>query len=160
MALIKCTECGKEFSDKASACPNCGCPTEKMDLPKNEENKTDYGFFHKLLYGDNANAREAWNGGRNQSSIPVCPKCRGTDITFSIESVATKTNGKSEVRDKSVVSKLGNKAGRAAMIGMTGGLWALTPKRSGKKEIKKEKTKILNKKIAICQKCGYIWNVK
>lgn len=26
MSLIKCTECGKEFSDKASACPNCGCP--------------------------------------------------------------------------------------------------------------------------------------
>lgn len=28
MALIKCTECGKEFSDKAASCPNCGCPTE------------------------------------------------------------------------------------------------------------------------------------
>ncbi len=28
MALIKCVECGKEFSDKANACPNCGCPTE------------------------------------------------------------------------------------------------------------------------------------
>lgn len=26
MALIKCEECGKEFSDKADACPNCGCP--------------------------------------------------------------------------------------------------------------------------------------
>ena len=28
MALLTCPECGKEFSDKASACPNCGCPTE------------------------------------------------------------------------------------------------------------------------------------
>lgn len=28
MALIKCTECGKEFSDRALACPNCACPTE------------------------------------------------------------------------------------------------------------------------------------
>lgn len=27
MALIICSECGKEFSDKAPACPNCGCPT-------------------------------------------------------------------------------------------------------------------------------------
>lgn len=26
MGLIKCTECGKEISDKATACPNCGCP--------------------------------------------------------------------------------------------------------------------------------------
>lgn len=37
MALIKCTECGKEFSDKADACPNCGCPTEKMTTPEHEE---------------------------------------------------------------------------------------------------------------------------
>lgn len=26
MALIKCSECGKEISDKASSCPNCGAP--------------------------------------------------------------------------------------------------------------------------------------
>jgi len=32
MALIKCQECGKEFSDKASACPNCACPVE-INLP-------------------------------------------------------------------------------------------------------------------------------
>ena len=30
MALIRCSECGKEFSDKAAACPNCGCPTSEM----------------------------------------------------------------------------------------------------------------------------------
>ena len=30
MALIICSECGKEFSDKASACPNCGCPIEAI----------------------------------------------------------------------------------------------------------------------------------
>lgn len=30
MALITCTECGKEFSDKAPACPNCGCPTSEI----------------------------------------------------------------------------------------------------------------------------------
>lgn len=26
MALIRCPECGKEISDKAQSCPNCGCP--------------------------------------------------------------------------------------------------------------------------------------
>ena len=31
MALIKCSECGKVFSDKALACPNCACPTELID---------------------------------------------------------------------------------------------------------------------------------
>ena len=36
MSLIICTECGKEFSDKAPACPNCGCPTSEI---LNEINK-------------------------------------------------------------------------------------------------------------------------
>nr|MDA8228386.1 hypothetical protein [Desulfitobacterium hafniense] len=30
MALIKCTECSKEVSDKAAACPNCGCPVSNQ----------------------------------------------------------------------------------------------------------------------------------
>lgn len=29
MSLINCQECGKEISDKASSCPNCGCPIHK-----------------------------------------------------------------------------------------------------------------------------------
>lgn len=28
MALVKCVECGREVSDKAAACPHCGCPIE------------------------------------------------------------------------------------------------------------------------------------
>lgn len=27
MSLIKCLECGRDISDKADKCPNCGCPT-------------------------------------------------------------------------------------------------------------------------------------
>ena len=36
MALIKCSECGKEVSDKAKTCPNCGNPTQnkKFDVDK------------------------------------------------------------------------------------------------------------------------------
>lgn len=33
MALIKCPECGKEISDKAPACPHCGCPVDLMEKP-------------------------------------------------------------------------------------------------------------------------------
>ena len=33
MALIKCPDCGKEFSDQASACPNCGRPNTPMTDP-------------------------------------------------------------------------------------------------------------------------------
>ena len=38
MSLIKCPECGKEISDKASACPNCGCPSIEW---KNKNLKSD-----------------------------------------------------------------------------------------------------------------------
>lgn len=39
MALIKCTECGNMVSDKASACPNCGCPTKDVlsELARSQE---------------------------------------------------------------------------------------------------------------------------
>lgn len=29
MALIKCPECSSEISDKAKACPKCGCPIKE-----------------------------------------------------------------------------------------------------------------------------------
>lgn len=50
MALIKCPECGKEFSDKAQACPNCGCPTSEVKNQelKQEEIKEDPEFELQL----------------------------------------------------------------------------------------------------------------
>jgi hypothetical protein len=35
MALITCKECGKEISDQADKCPNCGCPTGTESQVKN-----------------------------------------------------------------------------------------------------------------------------
>jgi hypothetical protein len=33
MALIRCVECDGKVSDRAVACPHCGCPVEMPDLP-------------------------------------------------------------------------------------------------------------------------------
>ena len=33
MALIQCSECGKEISDKAASCPGCGAPVGKNTHP-------------------------------------------------------------------------------------------------------------------------------
>lgn len=45
MALINCTECGAEMSDKAKSCPKCGCPnsffTEKFNTEQPPINKKE-----------------------------------------------------------------------------------------------------------------------
>ena|GEM_PF-7074189 len=41
MALIKCIECDKEISDKASACVHCGCPTEITVKTEIEDDKNN-----------------------------------------------------------------------------------------------------------------------
>ena len=54
MALIKCNECGKEMSDHAKQCPNCGCPITQAKEVNQEEikeynlNKTDILWYEKL----------------------------------------------------------------------------------------------------------------
>ena len=39
MALIKCKECGREISDKATACIHCGCPVNSSHNPSEEQYK-------------------------------------------------------------------------------------------------------------------------
>ncbi len=37
MAIIKCTECGKEISDKAATCPSCGAPVTGIQATAQEK---------------------------------------------------------------------------------------------------------------------------
>ena len=41
MALINCNECGKEISDKADKCPNCGNPINKSGVIPSAYKSTD-----------------------------------------------------------------------------------------------------------------------
>ena len=58
MALIKCPECGKKISDKATACIHCGCPIENInkELPNEsgvshtESVKKGFGIPAKILF--------------------------------------------------------------------------------------------------------------
>ena len=69
MALIKCYECGKEISDKALACPKCGCPVESIvnDRKDSQERDFDIANFHqdrgiqRLESGDNQGALSDFN---------------------------------------------------------------------------------------------------
>lgn len=37
MALINCPECGKQISNKAGSCPNCGCPINKVEIETEQD---------------------------------------------------------------------------------------------------------------------------
>ena len=43
MALIKCSECGREISDKAESCPGCGAPaSERISAPSQQPTSVRY----------------------------------------------------------------------------------------------------------------------
>lgn len=50
MALIKCSECGKEISDKAKVCPHCGYELHSnQNVSNNENKKGTYGLVGMIL---------------------------------------------------------------------------------------------------------------
>ena len=44
MSLIKCQECGRDVSDKAKTCPNCGCPINRF------QNEKDFPTYTLIAY--------------------------------------------------------------------------------------------------------------
>lgn len=175
MALIKCPECGKEISDKAECCPNCGCPSTewiKESLQSKTEDKTEiiiknFGQKHtrdaiKCLCDSQG---YKWKDAREivlnyWKTHIICPKCGGGNITINVSQENRIFQSTSEIRKKSLPTRIGNKAGRGFMIAMTGGLWALTPKKSNYVEYESTNSISSTQKICICQTCGYSWKIK
>ena len=92
-------------------------------------------------------------------SVNICPNCGSNNINISINTVGETYSGRNEVRKKSVVTRKANKKARKGMILATGGLWALTPKKSDYKEIQKGKTVYNQIKVCVCQRCGSSWSI-
>ncbi len=79
MALIVCPDCGKSFSDRAAACPECGCPTSEItgqssnanvgqiSIANNafEDGRYDeaYQLFAQIYTQDQNNAQVLWRLG-------------------------------------------------------------------------------------------------
>jgi len=82
MALIKCVECGKEISDKAVACPHCGCPVFKQN--ENQTNAKE--IFDETIFNnsedfssDNAVTPEQNTTGEVEninSTVPLQPNVK------------------------------------------------------------------------------------
>lgn len=82
MALIKCPECGKEISDKASSCPNCGCPSEiikeKIELQKIEDAKP------KMVKACSCCGSIIWNKDSEGYQKNLCIECDSRDISHEL----------------------------------------------------------------------------
>lgn len=50
MSLIYCKECGKQISDKAEKCPNCGCPLNELES-NSFSNKKEKKSYSNILAG-------------------------------------------------------------------------------------------------------------
>jgi len=61
MALINCPECGKEISDKALSCPNCGIPMVKQSIT----HPTIQPTFAPI----------------SDEKLLSCPKCQSTQLS-------------------------------------------------------------------------------
>jgi hypothetical protein len=62
MALIKCPECGKEISDKAAACPNCGCPIGSQPTGIKVRALSDDPMVKYMIF---------LSGGRELARVPI-----------------------------------------------------------------------------------------
>ena len=75
MALIKCKECGKDVSDMATACPNCGYPIAKdkeISTEKQENNieNEDNSNIEENITEDNTNSKESiYEDNKEEESI-------------------------------------------------------------------------------------------
>ena len=76
----------------------------------------------------------------------VCPKCGSENVQVSSEQVGAKTKS----RGMGCLWTIG----RWTLIICTLGLWLLIGRRKGT-----GKTKFKHQTVAICQNCGYKWNV-
>ena len=102
MALIKCNECGKEFSDKANACPNCACPTEliiKDNAINNEKLTNDnYDFIKNTLIKNNYSKAKTILECRNSLQISQ------EEIKVIVDKLANEYYEKQNQKEKNALS--------------------------------------------------------
>lgn len=103
MALIKCSECGKEFSDKAPACPNCGCPVETMEFP-------DVDLDEDSMENENDIAESIWTSVQNVAQSAVDTWKNSNHVTQKVGPVKIDENNR-VFQINGVIPRNGKKSG-------------------------------------------------
>lgn len=75
MALISCPECGKQISDRAPTCPNCGCPISAAPVAAPQADRTQeiekyLDLAIKAIQGQNSDQVEQYC----QSALEIDPQ--------------------------------------------------------------------------------------
>lgn len=95
MALIRCSECGKEISDKAAGCPNCGCPMTEIlaAIERERQSAIDYE-----IDGDTSKVKACMNCGNihwNPNALAYqggyCIECRAAKIYDKLKKIPFST---------------------------------------------------------------------
>lgn len=77
MALIKCSECGKEISDQATACVHCGCPVSKSNA---EQKPIDLNeALGDVFAGAKIRTVKTSNEQKNSNDVNATAKTSGND---------------------------------------------------------------------------------
>lgn len=86
MSLIRCSECGKEISDKATACVHCGCPIEKDEHPNTTKK------FVYMCMSDSCLSNPFKEFDEYREGIQICPDCGKQLHYYETEIIDNDTN--------------------------------------------------------------------
>lgn len=98
-----------------------------------------------------------------QAQVPImqCQRCGCTNVQIQMMQYAQQGKVKTQRVKRSVAERTANKVGRGTANLLTMGAYGMfVPKKGKYKEITTQQTNIINQKIAICQQCGFSWNVR
>lgn len=105
------------------------------------------------------------NDGKQKQSAPPqqlqCKRCGNYNIQVTMNQYMQQGITQTTHQKRSLADRTAYNAGRGAMNMMTMGMWgAFTPKRGKYKEITHTQSRTINQKVAICQYCGFSWNIR
>ncbi len=123
MALIKCPECGKEISDKAVSCPNCGCPIESMESDK--ENSSSVNQMQNIFQSNTQNIVNTWKDSYRATKKVGPVKIDENHRVFQVNGTISQSGKKSGLIGKSfkglmAVSTLGMSVAAEKALGAGG----------------------------------------
>jgi hypothetical protein len=107
MALIRCPECGRSVSDRAAACPNCGCPLSeivtsgvvKIKMPNTQSISGGWvGLLSSKAATISSGGRNLWSGKHGETASFTIDEPK--NIVIDLGSWANQVEGRVEPKKK------------------------------------------------------------